>query len=598
VGGDAQGRRPEAGARAVDPGTPPPVRVVRVLPDVAAVGRSFDYEVPADAGPLPVGTRVRVPLHGRRVAGWVVADDVAAEPGRALLAVLKVSGLGPPPPVVALAEWAAWRWAGPKSALLTAASPPRMVSSLPAAPPAVARLGAGADPVGEAARAAIAGDDGRPSLLRVGPATDLLGVVVAVCASVRAPVLVLVPSTGWAERLGDRLARRGLAVARGWEEEAAGWPVVVGARGAAFSPAGRLGAAVVLDAHDEAYREERSPQFDAAAVVAERCRRDGAPCLFTSATPTAQLVHATRAVELPRDRERAGWSRLVVVDRRAADPRTGLYSEELVQAARRSMGGRTVVVYNRRGRGRVLACARCGELARCTRCGRVVAERGEGLACPVCGTERPRVCAACGGMRLKLLRVGVSRVREELEALLGSPVGEVTAAADEVPDTDVVVGTEAVLHRVRRAALVAFLDFDLHLLAPRLAAGEQALALLARAGRLVGGRSSAGGGSVLVQTRLPDHEVLRAATAGDPSGFLAGELALREELALPPFRALAELSGPGAAEFFALLGLEGSATGEDRFVVRAPDHERLCDALAGTPRPKARVAVVVDPAGV
>ena len=47
---------------------------------MAGVAREFDYTVPdgmADA--VRVGTIVRVPLHGRRVRGWVVADDVLPE---------------------------------------------------------------------------------------------------------------------------------------------------------------------------------------------------------------------------------------------------------------------------------------------------------------------------------------------------------------------------------------------------------------------------------------------------------------------------------------------------------------------------------------
>jgi hypothetical protein len=79
----------------------------------------------------------------------------------------------------------------------------------------------------------------------------------------------------------------------------------------------------------------------------------------------------------------------------------------------------------------------------------------------------------------------VSRVREELEVLAGLPVGEVSAQAADNPglDAPVVVGTEAVLHRVRAVGTVVFLDFDQELLAPRYRAGEQALALLARADR-------------------------------------------------------------------------------------------------------------------
>jgi primosomal protein N' (replication factor Y) len=228
-----------------------------------------------------------------------------------------------------------------------------------------------------------------------------------------------------------------------------------------------------------------------------------------------------------------------------------------------------------------------------------MAEHDDRLGCAACGSTRPLLCASCGHSRLKVLRVGVSRVGEELAALLGTEVAEVSGADNEpVPDAAVLVGTEAVLHRVRQAAVVAFLDFDMHLLAPRLSAGEESLGLLARAGRMVGGRATPGAGLVIVQTRQPDHEVLVAATAGNPTPFLERELALRKELALPPNRALAELSGPGSGEFFEALGLEGASIGEDRWLVRVGDHQTLCDRLAATPRPRQRVKVIVDPTGV
>ena len=72
-----------------DPPTPAPRgegRVVRVLPDVPAVDRPFDYLLPPrmDSG-VRVGTMVRVPFHHRRVAGWVMEVDVEPPDGVALL---------------------------------------------------------------------------------------------------------------------------------------------------------------------------------------------------------------------------------------------------------------------------------------------------------------------------------------------------------------------------------------------------------------------------------------------------------------------------------------------------------------------------------
>ena len=86
--------------------------MVRVVPDVPAIHRRFDYVVPPSLDEeLRVGSRVRVELHGRRVGAWVVEDHVRGLPGIPLLPLAASSGDGPPPGLVALAQWAAWRWA-------------------------------------------------------------------------------------------------------------------------------------------------------------------------------------------------------------------------------------------------------------------------------------------------------------------------------------------------------------------------------------------------------------------------------------------------------------------------------------------------------
>ncbi|HEY4377804.1 MAG TPA: hypothetical protein VGM93_11635, partial [Acidimicrobiales bacterium] len=206
----------------------------------------------------------------------------------------------------------------------------------------------------------------------------------------------------------------------------------------------------------------------------------------------------------------------------------------------------------------------------------------------------------CGGIRFKNLRLGVSRAREELEALAGEPVGEVTAAGgDAVPDARVLVGTEAVLHRVVSAAAVAFLDFDQELLATRYRAAEQALGLLARAARVVRGGPGRPHGRVLVQTRTPDHVVLLAAQRADPGRLVASERPLRAALQFPPASAMAVVSGEASAAFMERFGapvgvmVQGPVDGAWR--LRAPDHQILCDALGSVARPPGRLRIEVDP---
>src|SRR2546428_9619070 len=108
------------------------LRVCRVQPDLPAVARAFDYLVPEDAaGIVRVGSIVRVPLHGRRVRGWVVADGVTPETGERLLEVLAVGSDGPSAEVVELTEWIASRLNGPPLAVLRSAP-----AAQPARPPA------------------------------------------------------------------------------------------------------------------------------------------------------------------------------------------------------------------------------------------------------------------------------------------------------------------------------------------------------------------------------------------------------------------------------------------------------------------------------
>jgi primosomal protein N' (replication factor Y) len=267
---------------------------------------------------------------------------------------------------------------------------------------------------------------------------------------------------------------------------------------------------------------------------------------------------------------------------------------------------RVLCVLNRTGRAKLLACAACGELARCTHCEAAVEQPEDALRCPRCATVRPPVCLVCGASRFKNARAGVRRVREELEALVGEPVTELTAASDPSrPLSRVVVGTEAVLQRIDRADAVAFLDLDQELLAPRYRAVEQAMALVARAARVVAASGPASGraaGSLVLQTRTPDHEVVQAAVRADVGPVAAAELSRRELLRFPPCSAIAEVSAAAAPTFVEHLGhppgVEVAPLAEGRWLVRADDHEILCDALQAVPRPSGRLRVEVDPQSI
>jgi primosomal protein N' (replication factor Y) (superfamily II helicase) len=600
-------------------------RIVRVLPDEPAIDRVFDYFVPPElpgANLIRVGTEVRVALNGRRVGGWVVDVDVEPPAGVALSAIAKVRGFGPPAEVVELARWVAWRWAGRWANVLRFTTAPGAVRGLP--PPrdvqwwSHARNLAVDGPETQAGREAIrrARAEGARgvAVVRLPPAADWRPLILGALAELAhtnadtnagvdgaasgvdvlsgQSVAITVPTAFAATRLAARLRRDGLPVAllpTDWARAAAGSVIAIGARAAVFAPVPDLALGIVLDEHDETLRDERVPTWNARDVMAERCRAVGVPCVLVSAIPSLEALDLAggvdAAVTVPRAVERRGWSAVRVIDRSIEDPgRRSLISPEAVAVLRSP--GRIVCVLNRTGRVRRCSCVACGTVARCEHCGAALGQPAapEGgqlpeLVCAQCGERRPVVCLQCGGSKMKALRTGTAKVREELEVLAGRAVGEVTAET---------------------ADAVIFLDLDADLLAPRFRSGEQGLALLVAASRIVGGRD----GKVVVQTQVPRHEAIEAVLHADPSRFSVVEAERRRELRLPPTTAMALVTGAGAEEWAsALRGLERPelqiALIDGKLLVRAPDATALADSLAAVRdsphRPTAKARIEVDP---
>lgn len=504
------------------------------------------------------------------------SDEVDAE---SLKPILKSSGIGPTVDVIELGRWAARRWcAGRLRPFLVAASPPVVVHR--SATPRRSRVVA--EPTSPATTALIENGGG---VLRLPPTADHLPTILS--AARVGPTLVVCPSVDMARVLSHRIRRTGVSVAlvpEDWAQARGGADVVIGARAAAFAPCPDLRVALVLDEHDEGLQEERSPTWHARDVVIERGRRAGAAVVLVSPVPSVDAWMrwgecGGRVVAPERERERRAWPALDVVDTSEQEPwKRSLISSILIEELR-NPNRRVVCVVNTKGQARLSACRACRTIARCTTCDGAVVEIDEGVfTCPRCSERRPRVCSSCGATAMARVRPGTSRLRDEIERAADRRVLEVTSASADLDDTaaDVFVGTEAVLHRVRRADVVAFLDLDSELLAPRFRSREQVWSLVARAARSVGPS-----GRVLLQTSLAEHDTVRAMSELDLDGVVSAEWDRRRALALPPATTLAVVEGEHLLDWKAALdGIENLSVADlgDRLLLRATTPEILADA--------------------
>ena len=144
-------------------------------------------------------------------------------------------------------------------------------------------------------------------------------------------------------------------------------------------------------------------------------------------------------------------------------------------------------------------------------------------------------------------------------------------------------------------------NIDQELSAPRYRASEIVGSLLVHAARLVG--RSERGGKVMVQTHSVDSPVLQAMTTLRIDQYLQSVSEMSNFMKLPPFGALAQLSGTNIDDAIHELQknvfVNVSAASDGSYLVKASDWQVLADALSEIePAKGVRLKVQVDPARV
>lgn len=402
-------------------------------------------------------------------------------------------------------------------------------------------------------------------------------------------VIVIVPEIAlsfymeglFRSRLGDRVAAYHSGLNPGerhdqWVRMARGAvELVVGARSALFAPLPRLGLIIVDEEHDDSYKQDAGPRYQARDAAVVRARTENIPVVLGSGTPSVQSyqngkIGRYHRLSMPVRVENRSLPSVEVVDMKRAenaDDAGGVISLGLQEAIRKNLLARnqTILFLNRRGFHRLFLCTGCGQPIRCPNCDvSLTHHMSQGrLCCHYCGYHRDvpppsggedqRICPQCGKAKVRPYGVGTEKLETELKGRFpGARIERLDAdtmrrkgQAFEIlkrfseQEIDVLVGTQIITkgYDFPNVTLVGVIAADLSLGFPDFGAAERTFQLLSQ----VGGRAGRGDqpGRVVIQTFNPEHYAIRAATAHDYEMFFREEVGLRELLGYPPFMHLA-----------------------------------------------------------
>ena len=387
-----------------------------------------------------------------------------------------------------------------------------------------------------------------------------------------------------------------------------GAKVVVGTRSAVFAPCDP--GLIILDEEQEhSYKSESSPRYSAKEVAIWRGAKENALVLLGSATPSIESMYRakTGAYRLYTLRQRYNGRPLPDVD--IVDMREELklgndtslsvpLREAILQT--RDAGKQTILLLNRRGNSRALVCVDCRETPECPRCSVKLTYHSANhrLMCHYCGFSQPAPerCPSCGGP-LKTICTGTQKVQQELATLfpdmevLRMDTDTVSAVNThekilehfQKENIPILLGTQMVAKGLNlpNVTLVGVLDADLSLYTGGYRAGETTFNMLTQ----VVGRAGRGDtpGRAVIQTLVPEHQVIRLAAKQDYDGFYDLEIRLRQAQSAPPFGDLAAVTFTGQEEPNVLRGAAVFRDSLNACLRQAPYTEETCTVLGPAP---------------
>ncbi len=352
--------------------------------------------------------------------------------------------------------------------------------------------------------------------------------------------------------------------------------IVVGARSAVFAPFRNLGLLIVDEEHENSYKQDEAPRYNARDIAVLRAHRENALAILGSATPSMEsCTNAFKGkyllAKLEKRIDDCLMPEMHVVDMRAeavSKGRPQIFSDPLKEAVidRIEKGEQTIIFLNRRGFATQMLCMKCGYVAECPECSvsYTYHRSRESLSCHLCGAvlRAPKTCPKCADKNIRYSGLGTEKVeaiagklfpsaavkRMDSDSMTRKNSYEKVLNEFRNGKIDILVGTQMIAKGLHfpNVTLVGIIYADLSLHIPDFRAGERTFQLLTQ----VAGRAGRGDvpGEVIVQTYTPFNPAIQDAVKYDFKSFFKSEYDIRKTLSYPPCGHMTAIRFRGADE--------------------------------------------------
>ena len=373
--------------------------------------------------------------------------------------------------------------------------------------------------------------------------------------------------------------------------------IVIGTRSSIFLPFDNLKLIVVDEEHDSSLKQQEKFKYHARDLAIIRAKKLNIPIIIGSATPSFEsiynsIIDKSIKYKLTKRYFKTELPKIVLVDLNKDTPNNGI-SGYLAKSIKQQLKLKKQVILfiGRRGFSHALTCKNCKWISKCKRCTSFMTyhRTQKNLKCHHCGSvekisPNPGDCQSCD---LVPLGYGTQRIEDGIKKLF--PTANVSRIdSDSVTnikklkqfinqmknkEIDILIGTQMIAkgHDFPNVSLVGIIDVDSGLYSTDFRGLERTAQLITQVSGRSGRKSTRG--HVILQTRNPDHPLLKTLLKGGYEEFSRENLKERQASCLPPYShiSLVKSSSIHKNKSLNLLNnIRNKFSGDDRVFVFGP----------------------------